>query len=118
MRISFPSSYLHLFAFLSAQLLSMAHAAAPESPIASRTATVEGAQMHYLRTGHGPTVILLHGYTQTSRMWRPILRLLAAPAGRISFPSSRQPRILRSSLRPSCPCRCWPSAARRPADPS
>ena len=50
--------------------------AAPE-PIASRTATVEGLKLHYLTAGHGPAVILLHGYTQTSRMWRPIIPLLA-----------------------------------------
>lgn len=45
--------------------------------IASRTATVEGVKLHYLTAGHGPTVILLHGYTQTSRMWIPIIPLLA-----------------------------------------
>src|SRR5204863_520816 len=27
--------------------------------------------------GHGPAVILLHGYAETSRMWRPIIPLLA-----------------------------------------
>jgi pimeloyl-ACP methyl ester carboxylesterase len=47
------------------------------STIASRTATVEGVKLHYLTVGHGPTLILLHGYTQTSRMWRPIIPLLA-----------------------------------------
>jgi len=45
--------------------------------IASRTATVDGAKLHYLTAGHGPAVLLLHGYTQTSRMWRPIIPLLA-----------------------------------------
>ncbi len=45
--------------------------------IASRVAEVEGVKMHYLTAGHGPAVILLHGYTQTSRMWRPIIPLLA-----------------------------------------
>jgi pimeloyl-ACP methyl ester carboxylesterase len=44
---------------------------------ASRTATVEGVKLHYLTAGQGPAVILLHGYTQTSRMWRPIIPLLA-----------------------------------------
>jgi pimeloyl-ACP methyl ester carboxylesterase len=54
--------------------------AAPEkggAEIASRTASVEGVTLHYLTAGKGPTVILLHGYTQTSRMWRPIIPLLA-----------------------------------------
>jgi pimeloyl-ACP methyl ester carboxylesterase len=45
--------------------------------IASKTAVVDGLRLHYLTAGHGPTVILLHGYTQTSRMWRPIIPLLA-----------------------------------------
>ncbi|MDB5329519.1 MAG: Alpha/beta hydrolase [Phycisphaerales bacterium] len=48
-----------------------------ESGIASKTATVDGLKLHYLTAGHGPAVILLHGYTQTSRMWRPIMPLLA-----------------------------------------
>ena len=34
-------------------------------------------KIHYLTAGKGPAVILLHGYTQTSRMWRPIIPLLA-----------------------------------------
>jgi len=41
------------------------------------TATVDGVKLHYLTAGRGATVILLHGYTQTSRMWRPIIPLLA-----------------------------------------
>ena len=50
--------------------------AQPE-PIASRTADVDGLKLHYLFAGRGPAVILLHGYTQTSRMWRPIIPLIA-----------------------------------------
>ena len=45
--------------------------------IASRTATIEGVKLHYLTAGHGPTLILLHGYTQTSRMWKPVIPPLA-----------------------------------------
>jgi pimeloyl-ACP methyl ester carboxylesterase len=51
--------------------------AASESAIASRTATADSVKLHYLTAGHGPTVILLHGYTQTSRMWKPIIPILA-----------------------------------------
>jgi pimeloyl-ACP methyl ester carboxylesterase len=50
-------------------------AASPE--IAVRDAKIGDVQLHYLTAGTGPTVILLHGYTQTSRMWRPIIPLLA-----------------------------------------
>ena len=42
----------------------------------SRSARVEGKKIHYLTAGEGPTVILLHGYTQTSRMWRPLIEKL------------------------------------------
>jgi pimeloyl-ACP methyl ester carboxylesterase len=45
--------------------------------IASRTADIDGVKLHYLTAGHGPTVILVHGYAETSRMWRPIIPLLA-----------------------------------------
>jgi len=45
--------------------------------IMSRTAEVDGVQLRYLTAGHGPTVILLHGYAETSRMWRPVIPLLA-----------------------------------------
>ncbi|MGC2530706.1 MAG: alpha/beta hydrolase [Candidatus Acidiferrum sp.] len=68
-----------LFVFGAALLVapksSTAHPAA--EAIASRYAEVDGLKLHYLTAGHGPAVILLHGYTQTSRMWRPIIPLLA-----------------------------------------
>lgn len=48
-----------------------------ENAISSRTAEVEGVTLHYLTAGHGTALILLHGYTQTSRMWRPIIPQLA-----------------------------------------
>jgi pimeloyl-ACP methyl ester carboxylesterase len=45
--------------------------------IVSRAAEIDGVQLHYLTAGRGPRVILLHGYAETSRMWRPIIPLLA-----------------------------------------
>jgi len=45
--------------------------------IAARTAEIDGVQLHYLTAGHGPAVILLHGFAQTSRMWKSIIPLLA-----------------------------------------
>ena len=50
-----------------------AHAA---EAIVSRTAEVEGVKLHYLMTGGGAPVLLLHGYAETSRMWKPIMPLL------------------------------------------
>jgi len=38
---------------------------------------VDGLNLHYLSAGSGPAIILLHGYTQTSRMWRPLIPQLA-----------------------------------------
>jgi len=45
--------------------------------IESRTGAVDGVNLHYLMAGSGPALVLLHGYTQTSRMWRPIIPELA-----------------------------------------
>ncbi len=45
--------------------------------VASRTANADGVRLHYLMAGKGPTVILLHGYAETSRMWRPVIPRLA-----------------------------------------
>ena len=50
---------------------------ATADPIASKFAEVDGSRVHYLTAGKGPALILLHGYTQTSRMWKPIIPLLA-----------------------------------------
>ncbi|PYL82468.1 MAG: alpha/beta hydrolase [Verrucomicrobia bacterium] len=50
--------------------------AAPAA-ITSRTANIDSVQLHYLIAGSGPAVLFLHGYTQISRMWRPIIPLLA-----------------------------------------
>jgi pimeloyl-ACP methyl ester carboxylesterase len=64
--------------FFASALFSMpASAQTSDKNIISRTAEVEGVQLHYLTAGHGPTVILLHGYAETSRMWKPIIPLLA-----------------------------------------
>jgi pimeloyl-ACP methyl ester carboxylesterase len=58
-------------------LFVAATASAEDKTIASRTEEVDGVRLHYLTAGRGPAVILLHGYAETSRMWKPILPLLA-----------------------------------------
>jgi pimeloyl-ACP methyl ester carboxylesterase len=45
--------------------------------ISSRTADVAGVQLHYLTAGDGPPVILLHGFAETSAMWKPAIPALA-----------------------------------------
>jgi pimeloyl-ACP methyl ester carboxylesterase len=72
-RICSISSIL-LLAFFSPNAVA---SPAPDA-IASKFATVDGVKMHYLTAGHGPTVLLLHGYAETSRMWRPLIPTLAA----------------------------------------
>src|SRR5271154_6904323 len=66
-----------LLVLFLAVLTPIAQAASPEGVIAARDTEVDGVKLHYLTSGHGPAVILLHGYTQTSRMWRPIIPKLA-----------------------------------------
>ena len=70
------------FAFVSwlsalASLATPAYAKAPDNNIVSRDAEIDGVRLHYLTAGQGPAVILLHGFAQTSRMWRPIIPRLA-----------------------------------------
>ena len=42
----------------------------------SKNANIDGLKLHYTMGGHGPAVILLHGFAETSRMWTPILPVL------------------------------------------
>jgi pimeloyl-ACP methyl ester carboxylesterase len=55
----------------------VAAAQVPTSAIASRAADINGVNLHYLTAGHGTPLILLHGYAETSLMWKPIIPLLA-----------------------------------------
>jgi len=62
---------------LAACFPAMAQTAAPAKTIDSRFSEVEGIKLHYLTTENGPAVILLHGYAETSRMWRPLIPKLS-----------------------------------------
>jgi pimeloyl-ACP methyl ester carboxylesterase len=66
---------LKVFGYLAvaAVLLSITLPAQAAGTIDSRMATVDGVKLHYLTAGSGPAVLLIHGYTQTSRMWRPLI---------------------------------------------
>ena len=66
-----------LSSLLSSLLFCVSSLQAAEA-IVSRDAQIDNVQLHYLIAGHGSaTVILLHGFAETSRMWRPIIPLLA-----------------------------------------
>ena len=46
-------------------------------PVAAHDAEVQGVKLHYLTSGHGAPLLLLHGYAETSLMWRPLMPSLA-----------------------------------------
>src|SRR5271166_4894304 len=54
-----------------------AYADAQDKTIVSHTAEIDGAKLHYMTAGHGTPLILLHGYAETSLMWKPIIPVLA-----------------------------------------
>ena len=63
--------------FFSTAFSLKAYGEAADTAIASRTVEINGVKLHYLTAGHGTPLILLHGYAETSRMWKPIIPQLA-----------------------------------------
>ena len=88
-----------------------ARAAAPPPPgFRHATAQVDGATIHYLIGGHGPPVMLLHGWPVTAYAWRGVAPALAdrftviaadMPGFGDSGPSSKgyQKRVIMEELR-------------------
>src|SRR5437773_7583598 len=69
--------HMRSFNFWIVTVISLGTVHAAE-PITAHDAMIDNMQLHYLTAGHGPaTVILLHGFAETSRMWRPIIPTLA-----------------------------------------
>lgn len=60
---------LMIFALLSSPAIA-------ETP-QSKFADVNGSRIHYLVAGKGDPIILLHGYTETSHMWLPLIDKLS-----------------------------------------
>jgi pimeloyl-ACP methyl ester carboxylesterase len=58
---------------VTATIAAMSQTKSGPDLIESRFGEVDGIKIHYLTAGHGPAVILLHGYAETSRMWRPLI---------------------------------------------
>jgi pimeloyl-ACP methyl ester carboxylesterase len=54
-----------------------ATAVGADEKFVSRDAELQGLKIHYTTGGHGPAVLLLHGYAETSRMWTPLFPRLA-----------------------------------------
>jgi pimeloyl-ACP methyl ester carboxylesterase len=62
---------------LSTGFPTQACADVQDETIVSHTAEIDGARLHYMTAGHGTPLILLHGYAETSLMWKPIIPALA-----------------------------------------
>ena len=52
-------------------------AIAQDGNVRENVAQVNGIRINYKIAGKGPAVVLLHGYTQTSHMWLPLIPRLA-----------------------------------------
>lgn len=66
-----------LFVISSAFAFAAPNPASGSAAISSRFAEVKGVKLHYLTSGKGPALILMHGYAETSLMWKPIMPALA-----------------------------------------
>jgi pimeloyl-ACP methyl ester carboxylesterase len=68
-------------------LMLVATAQAKTDAVESRSANVDGVELHYFQAGSGPEtpVVLLHGYAETAHMWLPLMpkidahRIVIAP---------------------------------------
>jgi pimeloyl-ACP methyl ester carboxylesterase len=68
--------FTHTFLVSLLTVSVLAGAALAQTP-QSRFADINGTTLHYLAAGKGEPIILLHGYAQTSHMWRPLIAQLA-----------------------------------------
>jgi len=62
---------------LSAMSPAKVYGQTSDKTIVSRTAEINGVKLHYMTAGHGTPLLLLHGYAETSLMWKPIIPALA-----------------------------------------
>jgi pimeloyl-ACP methyl ester carboxylesterase len=58
-------------------LSSLIAGSAAAQAITSKFTDANGVRLHYLVAGKGEPIILLHGYAETSHMWRPLMQQLA-----------------------------------------
>lgn len=64
---------------LQANAAGFATSTTNATTIQEHTATANGVRLHYLQAGTGTDtpIVLLHGYAETSRMWRPLITQLS-----------------------------------------
>jgi pimeloyl-ACP methyl ester carboxylesterase len=67
-------------AAIAAAIALPSHAAVQPFPAAfqARSVQTDGAVLHVVTGGHGPAVVLLHGFGDTGAMWSPLASRLAA----------------------------------------
>jgi pimeloyl-ACP methyl ester carboxylesterase len=71
-------SLMRTFSVIFGVVLFCASSIQAAEQITARDAKIGNVQLHYLTAGKGPaTVILLHGFAETSRMWRPLIPKLS-----------------------------------------
>jgi pimeloyl-ACP methyl ester carboxylesterase len=63
--------------FLATASSAMVYGQTKDETIVSHAAEIDGVKLHYMTAGHGTPLILMHGYAETSRMWKPIIPVLA-----------------------------------------
>ena len=56
---------------------SLAQLPQDKSAPQSKFAEINGVKLHYLVAGKGDPVVLLHGFAETSHMWRPLIAKLS-----------------------------------------
>ncbi len=56
---------------------SLAQSPQDKSAPQSKFAEINGVKLHYLVAGKGDPVVLLHGFAETSHMWRPLIAKLS-----------------------------------------
>jgi pimeloyl-ACP methyl ester carboxylesterase len=72
------SPLMRTFSLIFSTALFCASSVYATEQISGRDAKIDNVNLHYLTAGHGPaTVILLHGFAETSRMWRPLIPKLS-----------------------------------------
>lgn len=75
----FPKLFLITFCwFVSSSGIGCAFPVDFGPGFATHAVSVDGAVLSVTVGGHGPTVVLLHGYAEDSRMWKPLAIALAS----------------------------------------
>lgn len=71
-----PDAVVAIMLMAASAVLSFAPPALAQAP-QSKFADVNGVRLHYLVAGKGDPVVLLHGFAETSHMWRPLIAKLS-----------------------------------------